>query len=421
MTAAQPLNYVPKAAEQFAAFAETALPHSRVGFRYLAAKLSAAEVFVLPDHGELLERSKARPAVPGLVFRPPFPVVALEYQSPPHSARGSSPFPIAPSSRRIALAWEWCNDLPRALAGSHLQFGDGVVVAPIAYFDDQQTWMPISAAMHLSYEDFAGRTEGAAGGERVSTFRGSLVPILPEVLAGLADALGQMRFMDVMAADAQDEVNAYTDLCYALGCGNVETERHHAPSKLNAARVKAGRLPLRDFHVLKLKRGRLRGQRDPCWQRSVGAPAPAPRSHPPPSPPRPRPHDLGELLHGARTRGFRGQGLRPAGSAGSMTDLFNYPDGPGFKARGTSASAAEEMAETAPVLRARALRILESSMGLTADEVAGRMGASILSVRPRISELTRLGKVRDSGERRRNASGKSAIVWAAVHPARLQR
>lgn len=102
-----------------------------------------------------------------------------------------------------------------------------------------------------------------------------------------------------------------------------------------------------------------------------------------------------------------------------MPDLFAYPDAPCFKARDTAAEAADAMAETAPILRARCLRVLEHSNGLTADEVAGRMGASILSIRPRITELTRLGKVRDTGDRRRNASGKRAIVWAAVHPARL--
>lgn len=110
-----------------------------------------------------------------------------------------------------------------------------------------------------------------------------------------------------------------------------------------------------------------------------------------------------------------------------MTDLFDYPDypdypdSPGFKARETSAQAADEMAECAPTLRSKCLVALERSMGLTADEVAGRLGVSILAIRPRISELTRLGKVRDSGARRRNDSGKSAIVWAAVQPARLNR
>lgn len=104
-----------------------------------------------------------------------------------------------------------------------------------------------------------------------------------------------------------------------------------------------------------------------------------------------------------------------------MSDLFDYPATPGWKARQTSAAAAADAAATAPQLRARCLAVLERSNGLTADEVAGRMGASILSIRPRITELTHLGKVRDTGDRRRNASGKNAIVWAAVQPARLNR
>lgn len=102
-----------------------------------------------------------------------------------------------------------------------------------------------------------------------------------------------------------------------------------------------------------------------------------------------------------------------------MADLFGYPMSPGFKARDTAYEAARAIASAAPVLKAKALATLQKSNGLTADEVAGRMGVSILSIRPRISELARLGKVRDSGARRPNASGKKAIVWAAVQPARL--
>lgn len=103
-----------------------------------------------------------------------------------------------------------------------------------------------------------------------------------------------------------------------------------------------------------------------------------------------------------------------------MTDLFTYPNHPGAQDRDTSRAAADDAAETAPQLRARALAVLERSNGLTADEVAGRLGLSILSIRPRVTELSRLGKVRDSGQRRQNASGKSAIVWAPVFPARLE-
>lgn len=103
-----------------------------------------------------------------------------------------------------------------------------------------------------------------------------------------------------------------------------------------------------------------------------------------------------------------------------MADLFTYPHQPGAQDRDTSQDAAEAIAETAPLLRTRALAIVERSNGLTADEVAGRLGLSILSIRPRMTELARLGKVRDSGVRRQNASGRNAIVWAPVFPARLQ-
>lgn len=103
-----------------------------------------------------------------------------------------------------------------------------------------------------------------------------------------------------------------------------------------------------------------------------------------------------------------------------MSDLFQYPHTPGAQDRDTSHAAADHAAETAPQLRARALSVLEHSNGLTADEVAGRLGLSILSIRPRLTELSRLGKVRDSGLRRPNASGRNAIVWTPVFPARLK-
>jgi predicted ArsR family transcriptional regulator len=105
----------------------------------------------------------------------------------------------------------------------------------------------------------------------------------------------------------------------------------------------------------------------------------------------------------------------------SRTDLFAYPLAPGAQDRGTSRAAAEVAATTSPLLRAMALDVLERSNGLTADQVAARLGKSILSIRPRITELARLGKVRDTGDRRPNASGRTAIVWAAVQPARLNR
>lgn len=90
-----------------------------------------------------------------------------------------------------------------------------------------------------------------------------------------------------------------------------------------------------------------------------------------------------------------------------------YPASPGHKRSGTSQDAAESIHESAATIRAMAYReIVEAGEnGLTADECAGQLELSILSVRPRFSELARKDAIQDSGRRRRNVSGKYAIVW----------
>src|SRR5690348_11340186 len=88
-----------------------------------------------------------------------------------------------------------------------------------------------------------------------------------------------------------------------------------------------------------------------------------------------------------------------------------YPTIPGAKARDTSFAAADAMKARVPTLRQRVLSAYEEGRAMTADEAADAVGASILSVRPRVAELARLGLIRDSGERRKNASEHRAIVW----------
>jgi hypothetical protein len=54
---------------------------------------------------------------------------------------------------------------------------------------------------------------------------------------------------------------------------------------------------------------------------------------------------------------------------------------------------------------------------MTADELAGRLGESILTVRPRVSELRAARLIEATTERHRNESGHAAIVWIATHAA----
>jgi len=94
--------------------------------------------------------------------------------------------------------------------------------------------------------------------------------------------------------------------------------------------------------------------------------------------------------------------------------LFDYPLQAGYKP--TSPDTSRESAESinAGTLRAEVLEALKFFGSLTADEVACKLGLSILSIRPRLSELRKLGAVKDTGIRRKNSSGKNAVVWSAL-------
>lgn len=96
---------------------------------------------------------------------------------------------------------------------------------------------------------------------------------------------------------------------------------------------------------------------------------------------------------------------------------LTYPDAPGFKVSGPSEQAATSIAGVARTLRDRVLwTIAAAPHGLTADEVAARLHKSILSVRPRVSELRRQGEIRQTSKRGKNESGMSASVWIVAPP-----
>lgn len=80
---------------------------------------------------------------------------------------------------------------------------------------------------------------------------------------------------------------------------------------------------------------------------------------------------------------------------------------------GCSQLAASEIGQTVEQTRRECYLcfIQAQAKGLTADEVAQRLNLSVLSVRPRVSELNKFGWIVKTGERRKNASGMSAAVW----------
>lgn len=93
-------------------------------------------------------------------------------------------------------------------------------------------------------------------------------------------------------------------------------------------------------------------------------------------------------------------------------DLFTYPSAAGWKGAETSQAAAQSI--NAASVRAKVLKAIQRMGDATADEVADHLRIDKLTIRPRCSELSNLGKIIDSGDRRHNASGKRAVVWRLI-------
>jgi len=90
---------------------------------------------------------------------------------------------------------------------------------------------------------------------------------------------------------------------------------------------------------------------------------------------------------------------------------MNYPETPGYKVSGPSRESAQMMANQSYKLRGRCMAALTEVKEATADEIASTINESILSVRPRFSELVKMRAIVATGERRKNESGHNATVW----------
>lgn len=87
-----------------------------------------------------------------------------------------------------------------------------------------------------------------------------------------------------------------------------------------------------------------------------------------------------------------------------------YPDAPGYKESGTSKEAARNVESQAEIDRAASLAYLRANPGKTPDEVAAGLGRSILSIRPRFTELYQEGLIVRDG-RGVNVSGHAAYRY----------
>lgn len=93
-----------------------------------------------------------------------------------------------------------------------------------------------------------------------------------------------------------------------------------------------------------------------------------------------------------------------------------YPHRPGFKSGGTSRAAANSISVYAETKRHDVLVefVAAGERGSTPDTCATALNLSVLTVRPRCTELLAAGLLTPTGERRQNQSGMSAAVLKAT-------
>ena len=93
-----------------------------------------------------------------------------------------------------------------------------------------------------------------------------------------------------------------------------------------------------------------------------------------------------------------------------------YPYAAGYRGCETSAQAAQAIEIAIGRLQRIALAAIRAAggRGLTTNELVSVVGIHRDTMQPRTSELQERGLIRDSGARRRNVSGRNAIVWVAT-------
>jgi len=94
--------------------------------------------------------------------------------------------------------------------------------------------------------------------------------------------------------------------------------------------------------------------------------------------------------------------------------LPTYPEIPGSRPTVTSEKAARQVKTRSKVAQDQILALLDAHGPLTADECAELLGYRILFMRPRMSELKKMGKVIESGITRMSSEGNHMACFRKV-------
>lgn len=209
-------------------------PRSLSGMQETVRLLQRAARFSLPENGALLDLKGYRSEFSEML-RLPYPSLTLEFRT----TRPPEPGQIK-SSRSIILCWQGDHQTPFRIETEPQE----VIYFTNIWFDDEQgEWEPSPVAWGFRPADL--RTDPDNG---ISVDGFHHFPCHVEAYDKLRNEHGE-EWLD---ADLARSFEPLLEFCLTVNCQNVQMRAVAPPVKLNAKRVKKGKLPLDSYHVLVL-------------------------------------------------------------------------------------------------------------------------------------------------------------------------
>ena len=247
-------NYAAQALKEFIDIANTKQPllsvQDRETIPRLILALKAAEHFVLPDGGKLLnDRYKG---IAGEEIHLPYPVITIETFMPieaqilkEHQIAVTKRLVVAIDLRQYAQVNNYPSDT--------LENG-GILIYPLDYM--KNCWQPAMVGALIAFNWDKGskidvRTFEKPPKDHIA-FYAHLFPMFPGYFSEYCKT-NHLTLDEGLALERRninDEVHMVLELCEALSCKNVSAVVYQPASPANAKRLKAGKVPILETKIL---------------------------------------------------------------------------------------------------------------------------------------------------------------------------
>lgn len=237
------------------------------GIASFIRNVRAGVKFILPDRGSLIYDIDD---VPGGVeiTRLPYPITVIEVPFPTHEGMGEG---MVASTKRLILAregvWDEGTETFKPLVDK-VTNPNAINVEVACFLPSENTWtvqavgalciIGSSSTIGMDIDDgeFAHDKFGGAAFPLIT------MPTQPNRAEQLWRRLGAEGFQQSVAHDVTTEIRIMAEMMAVLSCRNVGTETVSPPEKLAGVRLRSGKEPFSEVHVLMVGGGRIGGGGD---------------------------------------------------------------------------------------------------------------------------------------------------------------